>query len=37
MLYVLVTLAMFVARFFKFDDLFDENLRETAEGPDGLT
>jgi len=24
MLYVLVTLAMFVARFFKFDDLFDE-------------
>lgn len=24
MLYVLVTLAMFVARFFKFDDLFGE-------------
>ena len=28
MLYVLVTLAMFVARFFKFDDLFDEVSRK---------
>ena len=33
MLYVLVTLALFVARFFKFDDLFDEIDRKMRRTP----
>jgi hypothetical protein len=34
MLYVLLTLAMFVARFFKFDDLFDEISRKMRKAPE---
>jgi len=37
MLYVIVTLAMFVARFFKFDDLFDEISKKLRKAPDDQT
>ena len=37
MLYVLVTLAMFVARFFKFNDLFDEISKKLRQVPDHQT
>lgn len=37
MLYVLVTLALFICRFFKFDDLFRELSKKLKEAPEDQT